>query len=274
MGVLSDLPAPVSGGGRLPHFRHHPHPAELPFVVRQIQRNVSRGILSLLALACTAACAPMVAHGPRVQSGATLVVTAGGGLPACDSAVCELDLIPQAALGVRAGRPASETKLGFSVGANLALNVLSSELDLYVQAPTGFTRLDAGAGVLLGAAHTMPYVQLGRLLDDGSGFYTTQGFVWMMKRPASYAIFGEDGSAGELQPRYWAPTVAYRTAGRRGMHLYVSGAFGTANEYRWADDGSLARERVGSQPVRVIMAGLVIERLPRDLLMVFPVPFP
>jgi hypothetical protein len=235
---------------------------------------VPRTLLMLLALACAAACAPMATHGPRVQPGTTLVVTGGGGLPACDTTVCDLDLIPQAALGVRTGRPATVTRPGFSVGANLALNILSSEVDLYAQAPTGFTRLDMGAGVLLGAAHTMPYVQLGRMLEDGSGFYTTQGFVWMMKRPASYRLFGEDSSAGELQPRYWAPTVAYRTAGRRGMHLYVSGAFGAANEYRWADDGSLAQERVGSQPVRVIMAGLVIERLPRDLLMAFPFPFP
>jgi hypothetical protein len=236
-----------------------------------IHRLSTRAVFPLLVLACTAACAPMVAHGPRVEPGVAVVVTAGGGLPACDSAVCHLDLIPQAALGLRGGRTATETRPGFSAGANLALNILSSELDLYAQAPTGFTRLDMGAGVLLGAAHTMPYVQLGRMLDDGSGFYTTQGFVWMMKRPASYRLFGEEGSADELRPRYWAPTVAYRTAGRRGLHLYLSGAFGLADEYSLADDG-LAKERVGTQAVRVVMAGAVLEGSLRDLLPWFLIP--
>ncbi|HYR06780.1 MAG TPA: hypothetical protein VEQ60_03350 [Longimicrobium sp.] len=240
-------------------------------MARQIQRNASRGILSLLALACAAACAPMVTHGPRVQPGVAVVVTAGGGLPACDSAVCELGLLPQAALGLRGGRTATETRPGFSVAANFSINLFSSELDLYAQAPTGSMGLDAGAGVLLSAAHTMPYVQLGRTRDDGSGFYTTQGFVWMMQRPATYRFFGEDDSADELQPRYWAPTVAYRTAGRRGLHLYVSGAFGTADEYGWTGEGT-RKDWVGSQPVRTVMAGAVFEGSPLDLLPWFLIP--
>lgn len=237
-----------------------------------IQRYAPRAILSLLMLAGAPACAPMVAHGPRVEPGTALVVTAGGGLPACDSTACELDLLPQAALGLRTGRTASETRPGFSVGANLSINLFSSELDLYAQAPTGFTTLDAGAGVLLSAAHTMPYVQVGGMGEDGSGFYTTQGFVWMSTRPEGYEFFGADDSADDVRPRYWAPTVAYRTAGRRGLHLYVSGAFGTADEYRWVNDGGTEKERVGTQPVRVLMAGAVFEGSPLDLLPLFLIP--
>lgn len=208
----------------------------------------------------------MVAHGPRVEPGTALVVTGGAGLPACDSTVCELGLLPQAALGLRTGRAASESRPGFSVGANLSINLLSSEVDLYAQAPTGFAPLDAGAGVLLSAAHTMPYVQVGRMMENGSGLYTTQGFVWMMRRPSDYRFFGTDDSADELRPRYWAPTGAYRTAGRPGLHLYVSGAFGTADAYSWPSDGGTEKVRVGTQPVRVVMAGVVFEGSPLDLL--------
>lgn len=222
------------------------------------------------------ACAPMVTHGPRVQPGTHVVVTAGAGISPCDTVRCNLDLLPQAALGIRTGRVATETRPGMALGVNASINLLSSELDFFVQAPTGLTSMDVGAGVLVSAAHTMPYVQVGRMGENGSGFYTTQGFVWMMRRSTDYAIFdpGPRDAPAELKPRYWAPSLAYRTGGHRGTHLYVSGAFGTAAAYDYPPEGSeIVRD--GSQPVSFLMAGVVFEGAPRDLLIaLIPLLFP
>lgn len=102
-----------------------------------IQRLSRRGILPLLALACAAACAPIVTHGPRVERGARFTLTAGASYSPCDTLTCDLELLPQAALGVRGGRPATESRAGLSVGTNLSVNLFSSDLDVYVQAPTG-----------------------------------------------------------------------------------------------------------------------------------------
>jgi hypothetical protein len=238
-------------------------------VVIQIQRTVPRGIFSLLALACAAACAPVVTHGPAVLGGTHVVATAGAGVSPCDSMTCDLELIPQAALGIHTGRAATGTRPGFQAGVNAALNLMSSELDLYVQAPTSYTPFDVGTGVLLGGTHVMPYVQAGRMsASNGSGFYTTQGFVWMFRRPPDYGLFdaAPDDRPDELEPRYWAPSVAYRTGGNHGLHVYVSGAFGTARAYVFPMDGGSEMVRLENQPVRTLMAGIVFEGRPRDLL--------
>jgi hypothetical protein len=226
-------------------------------------------ILAALLMAPVGACAPMVTHGPAVLGGTHVVVTAGAGFSPCDTLTCDLALIPQGALGIHTGRAASGTRPGYQVGVNASANLISSELDLYVQAPIRWTPVDMGAGVLVGGTHAMPYVQAGRMrARDGSGFYTTQGFVWMYRRPADYRISGSeprDGAPDELAPRYWAPSIAYRTGGTHGLHLYVSGAFGTADAYVFPTDGD-EMVKVQSQPVRTLMAGVVFEGIPRDLL--------
>ncbi|WP_420130589.1 hypothetical protein [Longimicrobium sp.] len=237
----------------------------------QIPRLSSRTIVTLLALAGTAACAPTVTHGPAVLGGTHVVVTAGAGFSPCDTLTCDLALIPQGALGVHTGRAASGTRPGYQVGVNGSINLISSELDLYVQAPTRVSPLDMGAGVLLGGTHAMPYVQAGRMrAKDGSGFYTTQGFVWMYRRPPDYVLSSSEprdaGEPDELAPRYWAPAIAYRTGGNHGLHLYVSGAFGTARAYAFPADSSVDMVRLNDQPVRTLMAGVVFEGIPRDLL--------
>ncbi|HYR06781.1 MAG TPA: hypothetical protein VEQ60_03355 [Longimicrobium sp.] len=230
-----------------------------------------RALLMLLAAACTAACAPMVTHGPAVLGGTHVVLTGGAGGSPCDTVTCDLSLLPQGALGMHTGRAATGTRPGFQAGVNASINLISSELDLYVQAPTRYSRFDMGAGVVLGGTHVMPYVQAGRMrASDGSGFYTTQGFAWMYRRPVDYILSDSeprgDDEPDELAPRYWAPSIAYRTGGNHGLHLYVSGAFGTAKAYAFPADGSPDMVRLESQPVRTLMAGVVIERSPRDLL--------
>lgn len=150
----------------------------------------------------------MVTHGPRVEPGFATTITLGGGYAPCDTLTCDLELLPQGAIGVRLGRAAGETRPGFSAGINLSASLLSSDLDVYVQAPAGATRLDAGGGVLVSLAHTMPYVQVGRMREDGSGWYTTQGFVWMARRPSTYDLFNvspPDDPAGTGRPR--SPTA-------------------------------------------------------------------
>jgi hypothetical protein len=248
------------------HALHVPHTRpEAP--TRRIEGWLTAALLAI----ASAACAPVVTHGPAVLGGTHVVVTGGAGVSPCDSMTCDLSLLPQGALGIHTGRAATGTRLGFQAGLNASISLISSELDLYVQAPTRFSPFDMGAGVVLGGTHVMPYLQAGRMrASDGSGFYTTQGFVWMFRRPPDYRLSDSEPPGAdepdELAPRYWAPSIAYRTGGNHGLHLYVSGALGTAKEYVYAPEGGLEMVRVGSQPVRWLMAGVVIERAPRDLL--------
>jgi hypothetical protein len=222
------------------------------------RRLSARIVFALLVAACTTACAPIVTHGPRVDTGVAFYGTAGGGRPLCDRPECDTNLIPQQGVGVRYGGAASASEPGLSAGLTVSTGGESSELDLYVQAPIGFTPFDAGTGVLLSPAHVMPYVQAGRMKPDGSGWYTTQGFAFMASRPARWDM--ESASQERVTPRYWAPTVAYRTPGRSGVHLYVSGAFGTANakKYRGKEPGF----RTVRQPVRMVMMGIVFDVRP------------
>lgn len=221
-------------------------------------RRSPRTLLTLLVAACTAACAPVVTHGPRVVEGLTFYGTAGGARSQCFRPACDTNLVPQQGVGVRYGRAASGSAPGLSAGLTASTGWVSSELDLYAQAPIGFTPFDAGTGVLLSPAHVMPYVQAGRMRPDGSGWYTTQGFAFMASRPTRFSTEGP--SEERVAPRYWAPTVAYRARGRYGVHFYVSGALGTADakKYRGEEPGF----RTVRQPVRSVMMGMVFDVQP------------
>lgn len=213
-----------------------------------------------LFLACTASCAPVVTHGPRVDPGFTLYGTGGGGWSRCARPACDTRLVPQHGAGVRFGRAATASRPGWSAGLTASTALVSSELDLYVQAPRSLG-LDAGAGVLAAGSHAMPYVQAGHMMPDGSGLYTTQGFAILASRSARWSTSLDGGASPErVEPRYWAPTVAYRTRGRYGMHMYVSGAFGTADakKYRGKEPGF----HTVRQPVRMVMLGMVFDVRP------------
>jgi hypothetical protein len=216
-----------------------------------------RTLLTLMAAVTTVACAPVVTHGPRVEQGFTFYGTAGGGRSFCDRPDCDTYLTPQQGAGVRYGRAASSSAPGWSAGLTVSTGGVSSELDLYVQAPTSMA-LDMGAGVLAAGSHAMPYLQAGRMRPDGSGWYTTQGFAFLASRPTRWDMEGP--SEERVTPRYWAPTVAYRTRGRYGVHFYVSGAFGTADakKYRGEEPGF----HTVRQPVRAVMTGVVFEVQP------------
>jgi hypothetical protein len=213
-----------------------------------------RKACSGLLLASAVACAPIVTHGPRVEPGVTGYLTAGGEKSLCSPEACETNLVPQLGAGLRYGWAATDSTIGFSAGFTYSTAYVSSELDLYVQAPGSPSGLAAGAGVLAAGSHAMPYVQLGRMRPDGSGWYTTQGYAVLGRRQI-HEVF-DDGDQ-TVEPRYWAPTVAYRTPGPYGVHFYVTGAFGTA-EARIYDSGGTGM-RTERQPVRAVMTGVVVD---------------
>jgi hypothetical protein len=213
---------------------------------------------SALLLASAAACAPVVTHSPRVSPGFTFYGTAGGTRHLCGRTDCDTRLVPQQGIGVRYGHAATAASPGVSTGLTVSTLIVSSELDLYVQAPTSATKLDVGAGVLLAGTHAMPYVQAGRMKPDGSGWYTTQGFAFLARRTTSWGI--DAPSEERVQPRYWSPSIAYRARGRYGVHFYASGAFGTATATKYrGDEPGLRTER---QPVTAVMTGIVFDVLP------------
>lgn len=212
-------------------------------------------ILALLLLCATVACAPIVTHGPRPEPGLQLIATGGLPYPLCD-VECEILLVNQIGFGARYGRPAENGKPGYSVGGIASLGGISSEVDLYVHAPTT-PEWDGGAGILLSPSYVMPYVQLGQMRANGSGLYTTHGFVWMAERSDAMWIDGEPRA--EVTPRYLSSTVAYRVAHRYGaVHLYVSGSLGTMDvrDVSWRPDDPPLPE---TAPVRFIMGGVTLE---------------
>lgn len=216
-----------------------------------------RRISALLLLCVPAACAPIVTHGPRPQRGLALTVTGGIPYPLCD-VECEIALFNQIGVGARYGRPAENGKPGYSIGGTLSAGVVSSELDVYVHAPTS-PEWDVGAGILVAPWHVMPYVQLGQMRANGSGVYTTHGFVWMAER--TDVIWMDAEPSFKVTPRYVSSTVAYRLAqpGGGAIHAYLSGSLGgmgIRDEYRRPGEPPLPK----SAPLRFIMAGFTIEQ--------------
>jgi len=213
---------------------------------------------SALLLAFAAACAPIVTHTPRVHDGVSFHGTLGAGRALCGPPECDTELTPQYGGGIRYGRAATASAPGMSAGLTVSTFIMSSELDLYVQAPTALSRLDAGAGVLLAGTHGMPYVQAGRMKPDGSGWYTTQGFAFLSRRNMDWGV--DVDTEKKEQPRYWSPSIAYRARGQYGMHFYATGAFGTSRVTKRREDGSgLYTER---QPLRAVMMGVVLDVQP------------
>jgi hypothetical protein len=220
-----------------------------------------RRIAALLLLCAPAACAPIVTHGPRPQRGLALTATGGIPYPLCEGR-CETILFNQIGLGARYGRPAENGMPGYSIGGTLSMGVISSEVDVYVHAPTS-PEWDVGAGVLVAPSHVMPYVQLGQMRANGSGVYTTHGFVWMSER--SDAIWMDAEPSFDVTPRYVSSTLAYRLAqpGGGALHVYLSGSLGTMgirNVYRGYGERFNEPPPPKTAPVRFIMAGVSLEQ--------------
>ena len=207
----------------------------------------SLGVASLrralpgLAFLALGACMPVVTHGPRVEPGVNIGATLGSFVPLCDT--CDTALPMMSGWFVRYGYAPSPKKPAALIGVNVPWVPVEEpfEADAYLQAPVGTADFVYGAGALAGTKHVMPYVQVGST-RNGPGLYTTQGFALHGWRESGWDV------AGEVRPRYWSPTVAYRLQRSEStLHLYVSGMIGDYERRVPAQDGqwtSLGRQRL------------------------------
>lgn len=187
-------------------------------------------ILSVLGISgLCSACLPAVNHGPQVEPGWN------GGLSGAFSVGPEYSSGDYGAMpyffgptgfNLAHGWRSTEADrgallLGLHVPLALALfprGVFElAQADAYYQLPQRYTgSLDAGLGVNLAASHAMPYLQLGEIDANDSGWYMTHGLakVW----------------PGELSFRPalgWVPTLAYQIGRPRvTYHAFVTGFLG------------------------------------------------
>lgn len=189
-----------------------------------------------LALACLLAagtgCLPAIAHGPRVEPGASVGVTAAyASGPKVPSDIFSTPfLLGTVGLNIghgwvpeRADAPAA--RVGFHVPVPV---LLAMQGDAYVQAPARWLGpLDGGVGLntflVMPTRVLTPYVQLGRVGARGSGWYTTQGLL-IIRDPGG-------GYPHDVSHLAWMPAVAYQaTSGRTTTHLFATGVFGRERE--------------------------------------------
>jgi hypothetical protein len=215
-------------------------------MLRESMRRTAPALIS----AAIAACAPVLAHGPRVEPGLFVGGTAGL-LLTRDTALSPHVVTPQWVPYVRYGRAG---KPG-GVAGSLALAWGGSpespvEADAYVQLPSGDSKWAYGAGVVASPALTMPYAQVGKSLSRGYEVYTTQAFVRRRDFNERQIVL-IDAAPTEVRPRYWSPTLALRRrTGRWGGSLQVTGAFGRYDE-RQRDPGGPPGE-TRTRPLRAV----------------------
>lgn len=221
---------------------------------------MTRAALAALLLA---GCAPVVTHGPRVETGGFLTATAGSPIAACDTA-CEAPLSPTWGGTVRGGwAPADPRRPAVMGGVTVPVFTPSSaELDLYVQGPGRDAPLAYGAGVLVSRRHTVPYAQLGRTPPGGAGWYATLGYA-RLRRFDDFVLGGEGAirpvPGVARPPRYWQPQVAARFPTRTGpVDVYLAGGFGS-----YLAEGGPRRRRVGLLAAGAVFA-LDARSLPRS----------
>lgn len=144
---------------------------------------------ALAAVLCTG-CLPHVMHGPRIEddgvSGA-LSLTLGRNFEFGEAGT---SIVPSFYGSVRRSYvPGDGTGAAFSVGLQVPFLIApflgeeggfealgaTSYADVYLQPMRGVeTGWEFGGGALGSTRIVAPYIQLGRLDDDGSGWYTTQ----------------------------------------------------------------------------------------------------
>ena len=166
------------------------------------------------AVLCTG-CLPHVMHGPRIEDdgvSGSLSLTLGHNR---ETGELENVILPSLYGGLRTSKvPTAGDGIAASLGLQVPVLIAplfanegtdawdaltaTSYLDVYVQ-PTrrpqpGF---EWGVGALASTALAGPYAQIGRVRPDGSGWYTTQLFMFRIGDG-----FGDSG--------YYMPTVAWR----------------------------------------------------------------
>jgi len=202
-----------------------------------VRRMVRAALVLVLVLA--GACVPVVTHGPRVEPGFSLGVSAGVDAHAFAPQNDPLFLPVNWSWPVQYGwRAPGDTGVAVLVGVNVPgpavigtpLLVLS-EGDVFVQLPSRPGAMQRGVGVLGSAYHVMPYVQLGRERSGAKGWYTTQGVVWLREIPQGDDFGREPGVA-------WMPALAAYDGGRFITATgYLQGGLGLQRERRCVQDG-------------------------------------
>jgi hypothetical protein len=186
---------------------------------------------TLAALPALFACAPAVTHGPRVEPGASLMMTGGMPRPLCaQSTDCSAGATPTFGAGVRYGFvPRSAGGAPVLVGLTVPVfDVLATELDAFVQAPST-SAWAWGGGALASTRHLMPYAEVGRMpAGGGDGWYLSAGYAHLFQDPTE---LGPDEAFGESMarpPRWFAPGAGARV-NLRGVRwtVFANGAFGS-----------------------------------------------
>ena len=165
-------------------------------------------------LALLAGCLPVIAHGPSVERGWSVGATASFSNVREDEAE-GLDDVLFAPIGANGGygwRPESDARPAFRVGLHVPVLVYAlPQVDLYVQAPRRwFGDFQAGVGAATSAFSEAPYVQLGRLREDGTGWHLTHAWI--------------DSHDVDLRP-IWMTRAAYQFGARGGVtnQVFVAG---------------------------------------------------
>jgi hypothetical protein len=247
---------------------------------------------ALAALPALFACAPAVTHGPRVEPGASLVMTGGVPRPLCSEFTdCHGGVTPTFGAGVRYGYvPQNPEGAPVMAGVTVPVfDVLAAELDGYVQAPsTGPWAW--GGGALVSRRHLMPYLEAGRMpAGGGDGWYLSAGYAHLFRDPSTE--LGSDPFDDEMvrPPRWFAPGAGARI-NFRGVRwtVFASGAFGSYVNRTFTPefipDGGLVTDTVDTRKnVRTLMVGIAWEvpfrelgrpRIPRPPRRPPPVPQP
>lgn len=147
-------------------------------------------LAAALAVLATAACMPMVQHGPWVREGTS------GGLLVAGARTNDIasEDIPSTLIGFDGGIrhgyvPSDSSRPAFAVGAQTSLWALlllgSTEsagaalsfmsVDAYMSAPL-LSRLGTAVGLTASMEHMLPYIQIGTK-SPVNGWYSTQAFL-------------------------------------------------------------------------------------------------
>ena len=198
-----------------------------PTINRKPAVTVVRGLFPLLL---ATACVPAVAHGPRItrgfSGGLSASLTTGPKYSGGDDGPSNFLYGPtglNAAYGWTLSANGPALRFGFHVPVPAVFLV---QPDVYLQAPRSVTRTFAfGVGVSAWAIElgsvAMPYLQVGRIDDDQSGWYTTQGYFRNDRNLNAH-------SRPVLRSTAWVPSIAYQRGGSRTTtHFFLTGVFGT-----------------------------------------------
>jgi hypothetical protein len=205
-------------------------------------------------------CAPIVAHSPRIEPGGSFAIIGGWRQALCEA--CTAGIVPPIGSVIGYGYVPDGIAPALALHAAIPFGLFfpASQLDVFVQAPFK-PPIAWGGGIQVSMNDVMVYGQFGRIADDGTGWYLTQGLVQAAYRPEPYVFLNgrRGGIFDESAMNYWSPQASYAIVFQdRLVTFFLSGAFGVQalSEYvpyqeRW--------RRVGTAPVRALTFGLLID---------------